>query len=85
MYLPRTSSISGFTLPTAREVSKKMNELSGIADDDLNARNSDVNSLLMMQWGQFLDHDIAHTPAWEDGGFFGNCTLKIRSLKRTTE
>ena len=68
--LPRESSIDGFELPTSRQASNKMTELSRITQNDLAARVSQEFSVLMMQMGQFLDHDIAHTPAPNDGGFF---------------
>ena len=59
-------------MPTAREVSIKINELSEITDTDEEKRKSHVNSLLMMQVGQFLDHDLAHTPAQEGEGTYIN-------------
>ena len=42
------------TLPSARAISEAL-----IAD--LNRPSPDF-TLMLMQWGQFLDHDITHTP-----------------------
>ncbi|XP_059475444.1 peroxidase-like isoform X2 [Neocloeon triangulifer] len=49
---PRT----GVALPTAREVSQRLT--TGGAPDT----PDDSLTLLVMQWGQFLDHDLTHTP-----------------------
>ena len=74
---PRTSVIDGFELPSSRAVSEKMTQLSGITQADTAARFSQEFSLLMMQFGQMLDHDIAHTPAPSDGGFFPPSPSKL--------
>ncbi|CAB3381413.1 Hypothetical predicted protein [Cloeon dipterum] len=52
---PRAGS-RGAALPTAREVSIRLTSGGGgdTPDDSL--------TLLVMQWGQFLDHDLTHTP-----------------------
>ena len=47
-------SESSSTLPSARAISEAL-----IAD--LNRPSPDF-TLMLMQWGQFLDHDITHTP-----------------------
>ena len=62
IFSPRVSSVPGRPLPSAREVSLELTALSDVDDDDLESRESSINSLLMMQVGQFLDHDVAHTP-----------------------
>ena len=46
--LPRESSIDGFELPTSRQASNKMTELSRITQNDLAARVSQEFSVLMM-------------------------------------
>ena len=53
--LPRKSSEGKFELPSARLVSTKL------AEDETNPADSD-NTILVMQMGQFIDHDITHTP-----------------------
>ncbi|KAF4517167.1 hypothetical protein B566_EDAN005597 [Ephemera danica] len=51
---PRVGS-NGVTLPSARTVSRSLSgEAVDLAEDNL--------TLLVMQWGQFLDHDLTHTP-----------------------
>ncbi|XP_073421649.1 myeloperoxidase-like [Dendrobates tinctorius] len=45
--------INGFTLPLVREVS---NEIVKFSTDSL--KLDDSNSLMFMQWGQWLDHDL---------------------------
>ena len=45
---------SGLPLPSARDISSKV-----IIDKD---NVYDNFTLLIMQWGQFLDHDVTHTP-----------------------
>ena len=44
----------GSTLPSPRAISEAL-----IADQN---RPSADFTLMLMQWGQFLDHDITHTP-----------------------
>ena len=62
LHAPRVSEFPSKPLPTARVVSIQINNASGITDDDLVARVSVVNSLMLMQLGQFVDHDFARTP-----------------------
>jgi len=52
--LPRKRSGDSFELPSARMIS---NRLAGGF-----SRSDEENSLLLMQMGQFIDHDITHTP-----------------------
>jgi len=52
--LPRRSSQDNFELPSARTVSNAFSVGENAADVD--------NTILVMQMGQFLDHDITHTP-----------------------
>ena len=55
MSVPRGQlSESSSSLPSARTVSNTL-----IAD--LNRPSADF-TLMLMQWGQFLDHDLTHTP-----------------------
>nr|UYM80461.1 mantle peroxidase-like protein [Novocrania anomala] len=53
---PRTVGISGFSLPNARRVSFTVHEKSTPANQ--------LKSLthMLMQWGQWTDHDLTHTP-----------------------
>lgn len=54
MNAPRTQGDNGAPLPSVRVVS------AGLAEDrDI---PSDNFTLLLMQFGQFIDHDITHTP-----------------------
>jgi len=52
--LPRKSTVRNIELPSARKVSNALS----VGD---NAEDSD-NTILVMQMGQFIDHDITHTP-----------------------
>jgi len=52
--LPRKSSQDNFELPSARTVSNALSVGDNPADSD--------NTILVMQMGQFIDHDITHTP-----------------------
>lgn len=45
---------NGFMLPNAREVTRKIITTSKITQDE-------KFSLALMQWGQFIDHDLDHT------------------------
>ena len=52
--LPRRSSVSNVELPSARAISTALAVGSDRADSS--------NTVLVMQMGQFIDHDITHTP-----------------------
>ncbi|KAJ8313492.1 hypothetical protein KUTeg_008053 [Tegillarca granosa] len=52
---PRINSVRGGELPSARKVSNLLMK----CDKE---RKSDKNSVMVMAWGQFLDHDIVATP-----------------------
>ena len=52
--LPRRSNVRNIELPSAREVSNALSVGDDKADTD--------NTILVMQMGQFIDHDITHTP-----------------------
>ena len=54
LHLPRKSVENGEELPSARIVSAVMTETSNVA--------SAVHTVMVMQFGQFIDHDITHTP-----------------------
>ncbi|XP_014665270.1 PREDICTED: uncharacterized protein LOC106807453 [Priapulus caudatus] len=54
----RTRSVDGSLLPSPRVVSLGMHP----TDSDLHGKVS----VMVMQWGQFLDHDITHTPIMTD-------------------
>jgi peroxidase len=59
--LPRRRSSDNFELPSAREVSNMLTAkpptTAGGADP-----SDPTNSVLVMQMGQFIDHDLTHTP-----------------------
>jgi len=52
--LPRKSNVRNLELPSAREVSNALSVGDNKEDTD--------NTILVMQMGQFIDHDITHTP-----------------------
>ncbi|KAL7646790.1 UNVERIFIED_CONTAM: hypothetical protein RMT77_002045 [Armadillidium vulgare] len=52
--IPRKSVSSGADLPSARRISSRIVK-------NLN-KPSPTFTLSVMQWGQFVDHDVAHTP-----------------------
>ena len=58
LFLPRKRSGDARELPPARTISNMMGESGGRRDSE--------NSLLLMQMGQFVDHDITHTPNYAD-------------------
>lgn len=51
---PRRTASNGQELPSSRLVSTRVAQ-----DSDSPSSNY---TLLVMQWGQFLDHDLTHTP-----------------------
>ncbi|XP_039283319.1 peroxidase [Nilaparvata lugens] len=51
---PRTRAANGVDLPSARIVSSQLAQ-----EKDVPSNNY---TLMVMQWGQFLDHDLTHTP-----------------------
>jgi len=75
---PRATSLSGRPLPTARDVSLAVH--TSINRDLTPSRD---NTMAMVQFGQFLDHDIVLTPE-EEGTFpelFGHfCLTQCKSM-----
>ncbi|XP_067657667.1 peroxidase-like [Haliotis asinina] len=67
---PRQTAKSGNLLPSAREVSFTVHE----SDENIGVQGA--ASHLLMQWGQFLDHDITSTPIQSgvDGSHVRCCT-----------
>jgi peroxidase len=55
--LPRRRSADNFELPSAREVSNMLT-----AKPTASEPQDPANSVLVMQMGQFIDHDLTHTP-----------------------
>jgi len=53
--LPRKRPADGFELPSARSISSQLTAGQNKGDK--------ANTLMVMQFGQFIDHDITHTPA----------------------
>ena len=66
LFSPRESN-NRKQLPSAREVSIFINKQANIRSRS--QEQSPINSLHMMQVGQFLDHDLTHAPA--QGGVNG--------------
>ncbi|XP_078679273.1 eosinophil peroxidase-like [Branchiostoma floridae x Branchiostoma belcheri] len=62
---PRTIGRNRGRLPTARRVSTVMHE-------DLR-KSSQVNTHMVMQFGQFLDHDFTLTPSFQEEGLDCDC------------
>jgi len=56
--LPRKRSGDGLELPSARKISNRLAVGQNVPDSK--------NTLLVMQMGQFIDHDITHTPTYEE-------------------
>ncbi|XP_078588034.1 chorion peroxidase-like [Branchiostoma floridae x Branchiostoma japonicum] len=63
--VPRMTARSGASLPSARLVSATLHE-------DFR-KTSSVNSYMVMQFGQFLDHDITLTPNFQEEGLVCEC------------
>ena len=58
------SSVTGGILPSARVISNVVHG-SGVCD-----LLEPKDSAMVMQWGQLLDHDFAHTPTLKGNNFF---------------
>merc|ERR1712223_2376735 len=58
-HLPRTKSIDGSKLESARKISMTVAEM----ENFLNKNTDETQTVLVMQMGQFIDHDITHNPA----------------------
>ena len=54
IHLPRRSRSGNVELPSARQLSQRMTGDSNVADD--------IQTVLVMQMGQFVDHDLTSTP-----------------------
>ena len=54
IHLPRKSRSGNVELPSARQLSQRMTADSNVADD--------IQTVLVMQMGQFIDHDLTSTP-----------------------
>lgn len=59
--LPRRRSSDNFELPSAREVSNMLTAKNGAGGATADPADP-TNSVLVMQMGQFIDHDLTHTP-----------------------
>ena len=58
MSSPRSRSVDGSELPNVRELANRV-----LVDNDLPDQQY---TLSLMQWGQFVDHDLAHSPSAEE-------------------
>jgi len=56
---PRQRDRLGQPLPSPRVISNRVHRVDGTSP-----RNAD-RTMMVMQWGQFLDHDIVETPELE--------------------
>jgi peroxidase len=66
----KTLSVTGESLPSARLVS-----INVVPDVDA---PSELDTHHVMQWGQFVDHDITHTPLFRSGSILHNHTMDDR-------
>ncbi|XP_078689107.1 uncharacterized protein LOC144920657 [Branchiostoma floridae x Branchiostoma belcheri] len=71
---PRSNGRDGAPLPSARLVSTVMHE-------DLR-KSSPVNTYMVMQFGQFLDHDITFTPNFQEQGLRCTCGTNCEKEER---
>ena len=55
---PRTRSVQGSPLPSARLISQRLHQEVNVEEQ---------YSLMLMQWGQFLDHDMVMVPTAQPG------------------
>ena len=65
LQMPRTSVKQNLDLPSARSISLKLaKQVKQVStnQEDVNAVDS-LQTVLVMQMGQFIDHDITHTPS----------------------
>ena len=62
MFLPRTLDSQDGPLPGARVVSRAISRAAFPIENN-GERESAINSLYLMQVGQFIDHDLVHTAA----------------------
>ncbi|CAG5123711.1 unnamed protein product, partial [Candidula unifasciata] len=62
--MPRIYSITGELLPSPRMISWKLHP---------DQTGHDNNTMLVMQMGQFIDHDISHAPVLTDTNFSVRC------------
>ncbi|XP_060597408.1 thyroid peroxidase-like [Ruditapes philippinarum] len=57
---PRRFGVSGEELPSARAISNELHKTDG------QSPRNDKLTMMVMQWGQFIDHDIVSTPLMKD-------------------
>ncbi|XP_071090260.1 salivary peroxidase/catechol oxidase-like [Haliotis cracherodii] len=74
---PRTLATSGSTLPHPRAISNHVHfELSFL---------STKNTVMLMQWGHFIDHDFTETPVMTDNGGDIDCCTWPDSVQNNTD